>query len=164
MMRVILFLVCAVTMIMGDAAPVAAQTTRDSIVTTVQRFFDAMSTRDVATTRALLVADGHYHRVNADNAAAAIQRVTFDDYLARLATTDVTLLERMWQPTVLHHGPIAVLWTAYDFHQDGVFSHCGVDAFHLIRSDAGWKIASIVFTVERNACPESPLGPVGHQP
>jgi hypothetical protein len=54
-----------------------------------------------------------------------------------------------------------VVWTPYDFHIDGEFSHCGIDAFNMVRTDEGWKIASIVWTVERTGCENSPLGPPG---
>jgi hypothetical protein len=41
---------------------------------------------------------------------------------------------------------------------DGKFSHCGVDAITLVRTDAGWRIASFVYTVEETGCAPSPLG------
>ena len=77
-----------------------------------------------------------------------------------LASVRDDLLERMWAPKVFCHERIAVVWTSYDFHRNRQFSHCGVDAFTLIKTEQGWKIASIVYTVEKNGCPESPLGPV----
>jgi len=49
---------------------------------------------------------------------------------------------------MVHEG-IAVVWTPYEFHVNGEFSHCGVDAFSLVRIDGQWKIAGIVYTVER---------------
>jgi hypothetical protein len=70
------------------------------------------------------------------------------------------MLERMWDARVLIHGRIAVLWTPYDFHRDGKFSHCGVDAFSLVKTDDGWKIAGFIYTVEPEGCRPSPLGPV----
>lgn len=141
------------------ASPVQAQTSRDSILGTVQQFFDALGTRDVQMARQGMIMDGQYHRVREDAGQTSIQRVTFEEFASTLSSSDVVLLERMWEPTVLHHGPIAMVWTDYDFHRDGNFSHCGVDAFHLVRTDSGWKISSIVFTVEPQGCVPSPLGP-----
>jgi hypothetical protein len=34
-----------------------------------------------------------------------------------------------------------------------------VDAFDLVKTPEGWKIAGGVYTVERTGCPPSPLGP-----
>jgi hypothetical protein len=68
-------------------------------------------------------------------------------------------LERMWDPEVRIQGAIAAVWTRYDFHRDGKFSHCGTDAFNLVKTAEGWKIASAMWTVERTGCVPSPLGP-----
>jgi len=66
--------------------------------------------------------------------------------------------ERIWNPEVRVHGSIATVWAPYDFWVDGKFSHCGVDAFDLIKTPDGWKIAGGVFTMEAK-CEPSPLGP-----
>jgi len=51
------------------------------------------------------------------------------------------------------------VWAPYDFWRDGKFSHCGVDAFDLIKTDEGWKIAGGGYTLE-SKCEPSPLGPL----
>ncbi len=66
---------------------------------------------------------------------------------------------KVWDPKILIHKEIAVVWTKYDFHREGKFSHCGVDAFNLIKTPEGWKISGIIYTVEKEegknlACPE----------
>jgi hypothetical protein len=66
----------------------------------------------------------------------------------------------MWNPEVRVHGPIASVWTAYDFWVDGKFSHCGVDVFDLVKTAEGWKISGGAYTVERTGCAPSPLGPL----
>lgn len=65
----------------------------------------------------------------------------------------------MWDPKIMIHKEIAIVWTKYDFHREGKFSHCGVDAFNLIKAPGGWKISGIIYTVEKEGCEESPLGP-----
>jgi hypothetical protein len=56
-------------------------------------------------------------------------------------------------------GRIATVWAPYDFWIDGKFSHCGVDAFDLIKTDKGSRIAGGAYTVELK-CEPSPLGPL----
>ena len=51
------------------------------------------------------------------------------------------------------------MWTPDDFWTDGTFSHCGIDAFDLIKTDDGWKIAGGAFTMGAK-CEPSPLGPL----
>lgn len=142
------------------APPLAAQSARDSVKATVQEFFRSMTARDsAAARRVLLEEDGSYWAVAQSPKGFFAERRTNAAYLANLGKPGPTLLERGWDPTILVHGSIATLWTPYDFHVDGKFSHCGVDAFTLVRSDTGWKIATVVYTIERDGCAPSPLGP-----
>ena len=78
---------------------------------------------------------------------------------AATAGDETRMLERMWDATVLVHGPLAQVWTPYDFHADGEFSHCGVDAFTLIKTSEGWRVSGVAYTVEPTGCEPSPLGP-----
>ncbi|MGH7572979.1 MAG: nuclear transport factor 2 family protein, partial [Gemmatimonadota bacterium] len=62
-------------------------------------------------------------------------------------------------PTVLVHPPIAVVWAPYDFHVEGVFSHCGIDLFEMLEIDGEWKMTNASWTVETEGCEPSALGP-----
>lgn len=69
-------------------------------------------------------------------------------------------VERGFHPEVRISGPVAVIWLPYDFYLDGKWSHCGVDAFTLLKSQAGWRIATVVWSVEQPpACQRHPSGP-----
>jgi hypothetical protein len=54
--------------------------------------------------------------------------------------------------TVQIHKQIAMVWAPYDLWVNKKFSHCGVDVFTLIKTNQGWKIASLIYTVEPDAC------------
>ena len=61
--------------------------------------------------------------------------------------------EEWWSPEVRINGNLAQVWTPYAFYIDDTFSHCGVDAFHLIRLDDGsWKIFHLTDTRQRTGC------------
>jgi hypothetical protein len=122
----------------------------------VQRLFDAMSTHDAAAARQLFTADAMLFSVRPDGAAAALP---YEKWLERWAGNKDSWLERIWNPTVLEHDPVAVVWAEYDFHLNGKFTHCGVDSFNLLKTTAGWKIAAISDTRETSGCSPSPLGP-----
>ena len=49
-------------------------------------------------------------------------------------------------------GPLATVWTTYQFFYKGKFSHCGINSFQLVRLDAGWKIQYIIDTRKREGC------------
>ena len=55
-------------------------------------------------------------------------------------------------PEVNIHNRLATVWAPYDFWVNDKIHHCGVDAFTLIKTREGWKIASIGFTVENDKC------------
>ena len=148
----------ALLLLAGVAPDLGAQTAEDSVRATVQEFFRTMTARDSAGARRVLLDDGVMWSMRESDKGFAMWRRTNDEYVAGLSKPGETWLERMWQPTVLVHGRVATLWTAYDFHVSGKFSHCGVDAITLVRTDSGWRIASFVYTVETTGCTPSPLG------
>jgi hypothetical protein len=122
--------------------------TRDSVLAAVQGFFDAMAANDPAAMRAVMLDDGQYYATAEGDAGFTIRRVRHEDFFRQLVPGAPVWVERMWDPTVLVHERIAMVWTPYDIHRDGVFSHCGIDIFSLIRTERGWQIAGIVYTVE----------------
>jgi len=157
---------CVLLMFMAIAAPAAAQTTpvkeddKAAVIAAVQKFFDTMASRDVEGARSVLMADGKLFAVRDQNGQPTSRGASIQGYLDGLGKRKQEYRERMWSPEVRIHGPIAALWTPYDFWVDGKFSHCGIDAFDLIKTPEGWKISGGVYTVERTGCAPSPLGPL----
>ncbi len=81
----------------------------------------------------------------------------------RTRVTNTDLVERGFDPVVHVQNQLATVWLPYDFYIDGELSHCGVDAFTLLRTNAGWRIASVSFTVEQPPdCSLHPVGPPGN--
>lgn len=70
------------------------------------------------------------------------------------------LTERGFGAMVNVSGPLAMVWLPYDLYVDGKWSNGGVNAFTLLKSDGGWRIASLAFSVEQPpACARHPDGP-----
>ena len=136
-------------------APAAAE--RD-VIATVQRIFDAMAACDAATIRTLTVAEGRLFRL-VPGAAAGPRSSSLDEFGQQFTTCSRRVLERMWDPQVRVHEDIATVWAPYDFWLNGAFSHCGIDSFELARTAAGWKLTGGIYTVEKEGCAPSPLGP-----
>ena len=143
-------------------ALVAAQDDAEAgAVAAVQALFDAMAARDGDAIRDLLT-EGAVFTATAETAEGVVVREsTGAEFAASIGQPGPALLERMWDPHVMVQGPIAVVWTPYDFHVDGQFSHCGIDAVSLVQPGDGWKISSIAYTRETTGCEPSPLGPPG---
>lgn len=60
--------------------------------------------------------------------------------------------EPIWNEKVNIDGNLASVWVDYAFYVDDQFSHCGVDAFHLIKQEGQWKIFHLVDTRRRSDC------------
>ncbi len=141
-----------------DAGGQPASAQRDAVIATIQKLFDAMAAHDNDAVARLMMPNGRLFSTNDARAATAVRVRTSEQFVAELRQNRQKILERIWDPEVRVHGGIATLWANYDFHLDGKFSHCGIDAFDLVKTEEGWKIAGGVFTIERKACAPSPLG------
>lgn len=163
--RLVLFaaLLCACA---PDAPDTRERTPEETaVLEAVDRFFATMTAKDSVGARAVLDPDGDFVSIRwNEEGRAVVRRASSRDYLNTLAEGPQSYLERVWDSEVRIHGPIAIVWTPYDFHIDGAFSHCGVDLFQLLKTDAGWVITGGTYTVERTGCPESPLGPPAAPP
>jgi hypothetical protein len=142
------------------AQPAQKEDDKAAVVATVQKFFDTMASRDVEAARTVLMAEGRLFAVREQDGQPAARASSIEDYLKGLPGRKAEYRERMWNPEVRVHGPIASVWTPYDFWVDGKFSHCGVDVFDLVKTPEGWKISGGAYTVERTGCAPSPLGPL----
>ncbi len=82
---------------------------------------------------------------------------------SRARNPQADILERGFDPEISISGPVAMVWLPYDLYVDGEWSHCGVDTFTLVRTEAGWRIASMAWSVEQPpACQPHPDGPPGN--
>lgn len=148
------------------SAPAVADEAEDrvAVVSIVQAFFDAMTDRNVAGMRTMLTEDGIFYGYRESDDGLQVVRPTHREYMDGLAGGKQRLIERFWEPQVLLHDRMAVVWTPYDLYVDGTFSHCGIDNFNFLKTEQGWKITGIVFSMESANCPTSPLGPLQDEP
>ena len=134
---------------------------RALILETVQKFFDSIEFRDRQLLESILVPNSlNISARELDDGEAQLNVMSYDEVVTALTRPGRNAKERSWDETVLIQGNIAVVWTPYDFHIDGVFSHCGIDSFQLIKQDGQWLISNSSWTLETENCPASPLGPI----
>lgn len=141
------------------AASAQQPSERDEVLKVVQAFFDTMTARDVEGARKILQPQGRFHASRLVGGKPDIRGFSNEEYLGDLQASKTVMQERIWNPEVRVHGSIATVWAPYDFWIDGKLSHCGVDAFDLVKTEEGWKLAGGVYTLE-SKCDPSPLGPL----
>ena len=125
---------------------------KDKILETVNKFLLVLETGDTALAKEILVPKGSNFSIREEGNSFRIKHTNYKTLIENLPKTKGKYREVISDPKILVHKNIAVLWAKYIFFIDGKFSHCGVDSFSLIKSEGKWKIASIIYTVEKKGC------------
>jgi hypothetical protein len=84
--------------------------------------------------------------------AVKVRRVAFEDSFGK--HLDPGVKEWIWSPVIIRRGALATVTAPYEVSKDGKTLHCGIDVFTLVKEAGAWKIASISWTAEPDACPE----------
>lgn len=145
-------------------APQPAEADRQAVLALAQAFFDALAARDGAALRKLCLPEARIQSIRPGPGGPVVRSRSLDEDIAALATSRERLLERMWTPTVQVQGRLATVWAPYDFHRDGAFSHSGTDTFTFLKTDQGWRIAALAYTVEPDRPSAHPAGPPATTP
>src|SRR5688572_3468186 len=119
------------------AVTVNAQTAEDSIKTTINTLFTAMKNADAALFRTVF-SDSAIMQTIARNKEGKTQIRSesvnnFAGFISKLKKDSAD--ERISFETIKIDGPLAIVWTPYNFYYNGTFSHCGVNSFQLVRFD-----------------------------
>jgi hypothetical protein len=155
---VILRSIRVATLLVLFAAPsVRAQDAdRTAVLATVQKVFEAMRTRDTALLRQAFDTSARLAGVSA-RGAAAVRLTTPAAFGAAIASAPAGNVwnERIWDPEVRIDGEVAQVWAYYTFHRNSAFSHCGVDAFMLLKVGSEWKITQLADSRRTAGCTHS---------
>ncbi len=135
------------------AAPAAAQSSADeeAIRDVVTTLFEAMAARDTATMATLFAPGARFAGLGQDGVAYT----TPAEFLSAVAgATGPRWIERTYDTEVRIDGPLASVWTYYTLHLDEQFSHCGYDAFQMLKLGGAWKIVHLADSRRREGCRE----------
>jgi hypothetical protein len=126
---------------------------RDAILATVQKVFDAMRTRDTALLSQAF--DSTARLVGVSNRGTPSVSLTspsqFGAAISRAPAGDVWH-ERIYDPEVRIDGTVAQVWAYYTFHRNATFSHCGIDAFMLVKVGSAWRITQLADSRRTEGC------------
>ena len=125
---------------------------KNNLLETVNKFFKVLETGDTELAREILMENGSNFSVREDGESYKIRFTDYKTLIESLPKTKGKYKEVITDPEFFIHKNIAVVWAKYKFYIDGKYSHCGVDSFSLIRDKDKWKIASIIYTVEKKEC------------
>jgi len=132
-------------------APASAQEA-DTPGAVVDALFRAMKAGDADAMAALLHPDVRLITTSTNDGVPVARVVAADRWLEGVRASTRELDERIYDVRVQEDQGLASVWASYDLFVDGVHSHCGVDAFHLVRVDGGWRIIEIADTRSTEGC------------
>jgi hypothetical protein len=135
------------------AAPPPADTDDKAVLATAQAFFDGFEKSDVAAMRATLLPNAQLMSLTSrPGGELVLRRFGFEETFG--TKPPVGAKEWMWSPVIIRRGALATVSAPYELTVNGKTIHCGMDVFTLAKTDGAWKIASISWTAEPEACPE----------
>ena len=111
-----------------------------------------MKAGDADAMRALLHADVRLVTTGMRDGTPVAQTVPVDRWLEGVRSSTRELDERIHDVRTEQDQGLASVWARYDLFVDGTLSHCGVDAFHLVRTAEGWRILQIADTRTTEGC------------
>ena len=130
-----------------------AQAPEREVEAAVHRFFDAMRAADGATVGGLFHPDARLQSVGDLSGRSVLETGDVEAFVQAVGTPRTEVWdERIWNLEILVDGGLATAWMNYAFYVDDQFSHCGVNAFQFVRTDADWQILQITDTRRREGC------------
>jgi len=148
-------------LVMAGFSPALADeaSDEDAVLAVVDQFFEGLRTRDRTLWDDIMAPEGNVMVSRNKDGAWVYSHRTIEGDMDRLEGETSVLDERYFNPTVLVHETIAVVWAPYDIFVDDAFIHCGIDVFQLMKIEGAWKIVHLAYTAEPEGCEALGVGP-----
>jgi hypothetical protein len=127
----------------------------ESVELLIHKLFDGMREGDSAKVASVFSKEVNMYTSFTDQQGEKlIKKGALESFLKAIGTPhDEIWDEKIWDIKIEIDGGIAQVWTEYAFYVGSAFSHCGVDAFHLINEgQEGWKIIHLMDTRRKEGC------------
>ncbi|HEU0015217.1 MAG TPA: nuclear transport factor 2 family protein [Longimicrobium sp.] len=127
---------------------------RARVLASIQGFMDALRNKDAAAmgqhvdslTRLTLI------RPTRDGGTRVLVMTGAEFIRAVTQPGQPGVDEPIRNPVVHVSGDLATVWAEYQVRRDGAVTHCGFDAFHLVRREGRWKLLNISDTYQPTGC------------
>ena len=149
-MKYLLFLFATVFV----ARSVNAQSAEDSIKALINTMFEGMKNAEAELVKKSFAESVVFQTISRNKEGIIkVENENAEDFIEFIRKqTPGAADERITFETIKIDGPLAIVWTPYQFYYNGQFSHCGVNSFQLVRFKEGWKIQYIIDTRRKQPC------------
>ena len=132
----------------------STHTEEQLVLQKVHEFFQALEKQDTMLLRSIVILDGQTTSIRLQNDTLLTRTALFKDRMKSFVNPQAVIYEKMLSAEVKIHGRIAMAWVPYTLSINQNFNHCGIDVFTFFKTQEGWKIVSLDYSVEPSACPE----------
>jgi len=142
------------TVIVFNSAKTNAQTAEDSVKVVINQLFSAMKGADAVKLKETFADNAILQTIRRDKEGNFfVENENLNDFVEVVGKGKKDSAdERITYGTIKIDGPLASVWTPYNFYYNGQFSHCGANSFQLVRIKGRWKIQYLVDTRRRQGC------------
>jgi len=151
-MRNTIITLIAIALLQGSAF--AQPDDKKAALAVVNKLFDEMAAANAAGILATGTAENQLVAVRKLKDGKSRVDVIGGEAFTKFFTKPGAFKEVMYEPNVEVSGDWAMVWGRYVFFVGDKVSHCGINQFNLVRTDAGWKIANGASTIDPDACTE----------
>jgi Putative lumazine-binding len=146
------FFIVLTIMLIGKNAD--AQTPEDSVKAVINKMFTGMKTADETLLKSCFADSMVLQTISRNKEGNLIVKnedpAGFINFISKESPGNAD--ERITFDVVKVDGPLAIVWTPYNFYYKGTFSHCGVNSFQLVRFNGEWKIQYLIDTRRKQGC------------
>lgn len=124
------------------------------IMESVNKVFAGMAAGDSALVSSVFTPDAVLVTVTNVDGKPGLHTEKIQKFLDAVGSPhDQPWNEPIWDAKINVDGNLAHVWTKYAFYLGKTFSHCGVDAFSLIKGEDGkYRIFHLVDTRQKEGC------------
>ena len=154
MRRLTYSLIGAIVLAMVAAPASAQQDTQadeQAVRAVVDRLFDGMRSRDTTMMRSVFADEAQFYGLDREG---KVRITTPSQFITSISQAPEGLLldEVLHDVEIRIDGPLASVWTYYDFFAGDEFSHCGYDAFQMLKVQGEWKIVALADSRRQEDC------------
>lgn len=140
--------------------PALAQSSEDeaAVKTAIKLMFDGMRKGDSTQIKRTVLPGATLQTIaKSKEGAVSVRNEDMSKFAASVVKYPAfTLDERLSGMDIKIDAELATAWTPYVFYLKDQKSHCGVNAFTLVKVNGNWKIQNIIDTRRKENCPDLP--------
>lgn len=145
--RLLVFIMCLSGTPGQDARPMQAGE-EEAVKKTIGLLFDGMRKGDSSMVKAAFAPGATLQTISTPpGGSAKVKTEALQRFLDAVGTPHTDVWDEQIEfGRISIDGPLASVWTPYQFYLGGKYSHCGVNSFQLVKLEGEWRIVYLIDT------------------